>query len=550
MKVVIIGGVAGGASCAARLRRLDEKAEIVIFERGNYVSFANCGLPYYIGGTINNKQKLTLETPEGFKSKFNIDVVTDSEVFAIDRNNKKVKVKNLSSGEIYDETYDKLVISTGAKAIIPSVEGIDNKRIFTLRSIPDTYRISDYIEDDKPKKAIIIGGGFIGVEMAENLVDRGIEVTMVEMSNQILAPLDLELAIEVENHMYNKGVKFLLNQGVSAIKEDKRLKVQTTKCTIATDLIVLAIGVTPESELALKSSIEVNEQGYIKTSDNMLTNDGDIYACGDAVEVSEFVTKRKQAIPLAGPANKQGRIVADNIAGINSTFKGTQGTSVAKVFDLTIATTGINEKTAKKLELNYDKALIFVGSHAGYYPGSKQMCLKLIYAKENGKILGAQGVGEDGVEKRIDVIATALRLGGTVTDLTELELSYAPPYSSAKDPVNMLGFVAENMMNGKVKTFDVHEVDDLVKEKAGYFIDVRSKAECDKGKINGFTNIPVEEIRNKIHRGEFDVNKKVYISCQVGKRGYNVSRIFMQYGFDTYNLPGGYRLYSSYKKFK
>ncbi len=547
MKTLIIGGVAGGASCATRLRRLDEKSEVVIFERGEYVSFANCGLPYYVGGVIKEKSALTLQSPEGFKAKFDIDVRVNNEVVAINPTDKTVTVKNVLNGEEYNESYDKLVISTGAEAIKPPLDGINLDRVFTLRNIPDTYKVSDFIEENSPKKAVVIGGGFIGVETAENLHEKGIDVTIVEMAPQILAPIDQEMAAEVQNHVRMHGVNLILGKGVTGIYEEGTgLKVKLSEGEVGADMVILAIGVKPEGKIAKMAGLEVNERGYVVTDNNMLTSDKDIYACGDVVEITEFVSNTKAAIPLAGPANKQGRIVADNICGIKTEYKNTQGTSVLKVFDLTVAATGLNEKLLNRMNIKYDKTYTYSNSHAGYYPGAKQMGLKLLFDPKTHKVLGFQAVGYEGVEKRVDVVATALRFGATVEDLTNLELCYAPPFSSAKDPVNMIAYVAENILNGNVKTVNYNEIDELVKKGNAHFIDVRSEVEFANGNIEGFENIPVEKVREVI--GTLDKNKPVYITCQVGQRGYNMSRVFIQNGFETYNLSGGYRLYSTVKK--
>ncbi len=549
MKTLIIGGVAGGASCATRLRRLDEKAEIIMFERGEYVSFANCGLPYYVGGVIKEKSALTLQSPEGFKAKFNIDVRVNNEVVAINTSNKTVTVKKILTGEEYTENYDKLVISTGAEAIKPPLDGINLNKVFTLRNIPDTYKVSDFISENNPKKAVVIGGGFIGVETAENLHEKGLEVTIVEMAPQILAPIDQEMAADVQNHVRMQGVNLVLGKGVTGIYEEgSGLKVKLSEGELDADMVILAIGVKPEGTIAKMAGLEVNERGYVVTDNNMKTSDENIFACGDVVEITEFVSNTKTAIPLAGPANKQGRIVADNICGIKSEYKNTQGTSVLKVFDLTVASTGLNEKLCKRLDIKYDKTYIFSNSHAGYYPGAKQMGLKLIFDPETHKVLGFQAVGFDGVEKRVDVVATALRFGATIEDLTNLELSYAPPYSSAKDPVNMIGYVAENIVKCNVKTVNYDEIDDLVSKGNAHFIDVRSEIEFSNGYIEGFQNVPVEKVREVIET--LDKSKPVYVTCQVGQRGYNMARVFTQNGFETYNLSGGYRLYSSVKKDK
>lgn len=543
-KILIIGGVAGGASAAARLRRLDEHAEIIMFERGEYISFANCGLPYYIGGEIKEKAQLTLQTPESFKARFQVEVRIKSEVVAIDRSTKTVTVKKTETGETYMESYDQLILSMGAEAIKPPIPGVESERVFTLRNIPDTYRIKDYITNQKAKSAVVVGGGYIGVEMAENLKVTGLDVTLVEMSNQVIAPLDYDMACDVHRHIEMHGVKLMLNSAVSAIKEQNSgLIVRTATESIEADLLIMAIGVRPESSIAKEAGLHVNERGGIQVNEKMQTNDENIYAVGDAVEVVDFITGQKVMIPLAGPANKQGRIAADNICGVQSSYSGTQGSAVLKVFDLTVATTGINEKTAKRLNLNYDKSFTFSGSHASYYPGAVNMSIKSIYDKDNGKILGAQVVGYEGSDKRCDVIATAIRFGATAFDLARLELCYAPPYSSAKDPVNMAGFVMENILTGKVKTFHWHEIEALKQDSGAILLDTRTEMEVQGGSMEGFMNIPLDALRSRLH--ELDKSKRIYVTCQIGLRGYIACRILTQHGFDCYNLSGGYRLYSS-----
>lgn len=529
MKILIVGGVAGGASAAARLRRLDENAEIIMFEKGEYISFANCGLPYYIGGEITEKSALTLQTPRSFKARFNVDVRIFSEVTAIERQAKTVAVKDHKTGETYIESYDKLILSMGAESIKPPMEGIDSGKVFTLRNIPDTYKIKDYIAEHNPKTAAVVGGGYIGVEMAENLHSAGLDVTIYEMTNQVIAPLDFDMACDVHNHIRRKGVK--LNLETTFTHYDDY------------DLIIFAVGVRPESAIAKAAGLNVTERGAIIVGDDMRTNDQNIYAVGDSVEVTDFITGQKAVIPLAGPANKQGRIAADNICGGNSKYTGTQGSAILKVFDMTVAATGINEKTAKRLGLNYDKSFTYSASHASYYPGAVNMSIKTIYDKATGKILGAQIVGFEGSDKRCDVFATAIRFGATAYDLTKLELCYAPPYSSAKDPVNMAGFAIENLLTGKVKNFHWHDVANLPRDGSVILLDTRTKTEYDKGHIDGFINIPVDDLRSRI--SEFDKAKKIYVTCQVGLRGYIACRILAQNGFDCYNLSGGYRLYNS-----
>ncbi len=540
-KVLIIGGVAGGASAAARLRRLDEKMEIIMFEKGEYISFANCGLPYYIGEVIKEKSKLTLQTPLSFKDRFNIDVRIFSEVISINKEAKTVEVKNLQSNETYFENYDKLIISTGAEPLKPDTFDYSSDKIFTLKNIPDTYKIKDFIDNNKPKKAVVVGGGFIGIETAENLVENGLEVTLIEMQNQVLAPIDLEMASEVHEKLNNNGIDLKLEIALKSIKDTGlSLTIETDKETFETDMIVLAIGVKPESSIAKKSNISLGAKGHILVDNNMLTNDPDIYAVGDVIEIVDFNTKEKNAIPLAGPANKQGRLVADNILHENKEYKGTQGTSIIKVFDLTVASTGLNEKIAIKHGIDYQKIYLYPANHAGYYPNAVNMNIKVLFSS-TGKILGAQIVGYDGVDKRIDVLATAIRFNATAKDLCELELAYAPPYSSAKDPVNMIGFMIENILTGKTKNFHYDEIPNLQTRDDVQLIDLRTKAEFEKGSIDGFINIPLDELRQ--HLNKVDKNKKIYVTCQVGLRGYIGARILQQNGYDVYNLSGGFRFY-------
>lgn len=543
-KVLIVGGVAGGASAAARLRRLDEKAEIVLFEKGEYISFANCGLPYYIGGEITQKSALTLQTPQSFYARFAVDVRTQQEVTAIDRTKKEVKVKNHATGDIYTEQYDKLILSPGAEPVRPNLPGLKGERVFTLRSIPDTYRIREFIDTHHPKRAVVVGGGFIGVEMAENLTAAGVAVTLVEMSDQVIAPLDPEMAREVEAHMTAKGVTLRLGASLEGVRETKEaLAVAVSGTEVAADFVVLAIGVRPESALARDAGLTVNERGAIIVDNQMHTSDPDIFAVGDAVEIKDFLTGQSGYVPLAGPANKQGRIAADNICGLHKSYHGTQGSSVLKVFDLTVAATGLNEKAAKRNNLAYDKMYTYSANHAGYYPGAVNMSIKTLFEKETGKILGAQVVGYDGVDKRCDVFATAIRAGMTAYDLTEQELCYAPPYGSAKDPVNMAGFAIENVLTGKVKQFHWHDVAALPQDGSVTLLDTRTAMEYANGTLPGFINIPLDELRDRLQ--ELDATKTVYLTCQIGLRGYIASRILSQNGFDVYNLSGGYRLYHS-----
>lgn len=546
-KVLIIGGVAGGASAAARLRRLNEHIEIILFEKGEYISFANCGLPYYIGGDIKNKADLTLQTPQGFKKRFNIDVRTFNEVISINKDKKTVTVLNHNTNETYEEWYDILLLSPGAEPVRPNIEGINLSRVFTLRNIPDTYRIKDYIDNTAPKSAAVIGGGYIGVEMAENLVQAGLSVTIVEMQNQVIAPLDFDIASIIHNELERNSVTLKLETALEKIEEQgSSLKVVTNKGAFDADMVILAIGVKPETKIAQSAGLKLNQRGALIVDDNMKTSDDFIYAAGDAVEVFDFITKEKAVIPLAGPANKQGRIAADNITGIKSTYRGTQGSAILKVFNLTAASTGITEKTAKRLGLNYEKSFTVSASHAGYYPGAEEMFIKTIFDKETGKILGVQIAGHAGVDKRCDVIAASINFNASVCDLTKLELCYAPPYSSAKDPVNMAGYVAENILNGIVKIFHYHDVSSLPKDGSVNLIDTRTKGEYRLGHIEGFVNIPVDSLRERMN--EIDKSKPVYIVCQVGLRGYIACRILSGYGYDCYNLSGGYALYKEIMK--
>ncbi len=543
-RVIIIGGVAGGASAAARLRRLDEKAEIIMFERGEYISFANCGLPYYIGGEITDKEALTLQTPESFHARFRVDVRNNQEVTSIDINKKVVTVQNLKNKEIYEESYDKLILSPGAEPAKPNVIGAKDPKVFTLRNIPDTYRIKDYINKSNVKSAVVVGGGYIGIEMADNLHAAGISVTVVEFADHVIAPLDYDMACDVHNHIRSKGVNLILQEAVKEIQKDgEKLKVILGSSEIITDMVIMSVGVRPESSLAKMAGLNVNQRGAIMVNDHMQTNNENIYAVGDAIEIKDFITGEAGFIPLAGPANKQGRIAADNICGIDSIYEGTQGTGILKCFDLTIANTGINEAKAKQLNLNYEKSFTYSASHASYYPGAVNMSIKIIFDKDNGKLLGAQVVGYDGADKRIDVLATAIRAGMTVYDLTKLELAYAPPFSSAKDPVNMAGFVAENILKNRSKIFQWHEVKNLPHDGSVTLLDIRTKLEYDNGTIDGFTHISLDELRDNL--SQLDINKPVYVTCQIGLRGYLACRILEQHGYECYNLSGGYRLYNS-----
>ncbi|MBO5319233.1 MAG: FAD-dependent oxidoreductase [Ruminococcus sp.] len=540
MKTVIIGGVAGGASAAARLRRLDESAEIIVLERGGYVSFANCGLPYYIGGVITDQNNLTLQTPESFRARFNIDVRVNSEAMKIDSDAKTVLINDLKSGNSYTESYDDLILSPGAEPIRPNIDGINSDFVFTLRNIPDTLKIKEYIESAMPRSAVVVGGGYIGVEMAENLKEAGLEVSIVELADHLIAPLDLDMAADVHRYIKSKGIALYLNNGVKAI-DGHTVILQNGE--IQADMVILSVGVRPETVLAKECGIQTNQRGSIIVDRNMKTNIPHIYAVGDAVEVENFVTKAPAFIPLAGPANKQGRIAADNIAGISSEYNGTQGSAVLKLFDMTVATTGINEKSAKAAKLDYDKTYIYSGSHASYYPGANNMSIKALWDKKTLKILGAQIVGFDGVDKRMDVLASAIRFGAKITDLAALELCYAPPFGSAKDPVNMLGFVAENIVTGKIKQFFWNDVESLPRDGSVTLLDVRTATEVRRGKIDGFINIPLDSLRERIL--EIPRDKPVYVHCHSGLRSYIACRILIGNGYECFNLAGGWRLYES-----
>jgi CoA-disulfide reductase len=536
-RVLIVGGVAGGASAATRLRRLDEHAEIIMFERGDYISFANCGLPYYIGGTIKKRDDLLVQTVEAMKSRFNIDVRIRSEVINVDTDNKKVTVKSSSKG-IYEQEYDCLILSPGAKAIRPDIPGINSEKIFTLRNIPDTDAIKEFIDKKAVDSAVVVGGGFIGVEMAENLKSKGLNVTVVEAASHVLAPFDSDMVVTIEKELVKKGVDLVLGDGVKAFTDTKnRINViLNSGKTLAADIVILSIGVIPDTEFLKDSGIKLGPRGHIIVNEKMQTNIESVYAVGDAVEVTDFVTGLKTAVPLAGPANKQGRIAADNISGLNSVYKGTQGTSIVKVFGLTAAVTGANEKALKRAEIDYKKIIIHPASHASYYPGALPMTLKLIFG-DDGKILGAQCVGYKGVDKRIDVIASAIRFNGTVYDLAELELSYAPPYSSAKDPVNMAGFVAQNVLSGKSNMITWDEVSKLNKDDY-ILLDVRTEEEFIRGHVNGAVNIPLDSLRERV--SELDKTKIIIAYCKVGIRGYIAERILDQKGFTVLNVTGGY----------
>ena len=542
MKILIVGGVAGGASAAARLRRLSEKDEIIMFEKGEYISFANCGLPYYVGEVIQSRNKLLVQTVEGMGTRFNLDIRNWTEIVGIDREAKTVTARKVATGEEYTESYDKLILSPGASPIKPRIEGIEEaNNVYTLRNIPDTDRIKEKVDLEKPEKAVVIGGGFIGLEIAENLRERGVDVTIVDMSSQVMAPIDFEMAQIVHTHLREKGVQLLLEENVSAILDGGKKVRLDSGIELESDMILLAIGVVPESTIAKEAGLEVGLKGAIKVNEHLQTSDPSIYAVGDVIEVKDYIHGTDTYIPLAWPANRQGRLVADHIHGKEAVYHGTLGTSIAKVFDLSVASTGSNEKLLKRLGVPYEVVHVTPNSHAGYYPGAAQLNLKLIFDKETGRIYGAQAVGKDGVDKRIDVIATAIKGGMTVLDLPDIEIAYAPPYSSAKDPVNMAGYAATNIMEGMAETVQWHEIDEIV-ANGGYLLDVRSPGEVAKGAIKGSVNIPIDELRGRLD--EIPQDKDLYVTCQVGMRGYLAARILEGNGISVKNLDGGYHLYS------
>lgn len=539
-RIIIVGGVAGGASAAARLRRLDENAEILMVERGDYISFANCGLPYYIGDVIKDREKLLVQTEEGMEKRFNIDIRVKTEVTKIFRDTKEVEI--YSDGKSTRERYDYLILSPGAAPFVPPIEGVKRDDIYTLRNMGDVDRIKAHVVDKKPKSAIVIGGGFVGIEMAENLKEAGIDTTLIEAMDQIMAPVDKEMAKILENQMVDNGVKLITGDGVDKFQgEDGIEAVLKSGKRVKADMVILAIGVRAETKLAKDAGLEIGERGGIKVDEYLRTSDPSIYAVGDAIQIKDFVNGSNTLIPLAGPANKQGRIAADNICGRNVKFNGAEGTSIIKVFDLTAGATGNNEKTLKRMGIPYLKSYTHSSSHAGYYPGAFVMTIKLLFSPEDGRVLGAQIIGRDGVDKRIDVLSTAIRHGLTVYDLEELELAYAPPYSSAKDPVNMAGFTAANILKGDMKVMHWDEMDRL---REDYFIlDVRTEVEFEAGHIKGAVNIPVDDLRKRIN--ELPRNKKIFEYCKVGLRGYIAYRILVQNGFEAYNLSGGYDIYQA-----
>ena len=545
MKVVIVGGVAGGATAAARIRRLDEQAEIVVFERSGFVSYANCGLPYYIGDVITDPEELTLQTPESFFSRFRVIMKVRHEVTAIHPNRKTVSVKNLETGENFEESYDKLILSPGAKPTQPRLPGVGLDKLFTLRTVEDTFRIKEYINTHHPKSVVLAGGGFISLELAENLRELGMEVTIVQRPKQLMNPFDADMASFIHAEVRKHGVKLALGYTVEGFEEkdggvDVLLK---DNAPLHADMVVLAIGVTPDTALAKEAGLELGIKGSIVVNDRMETSVPDIYAAGDAVQVKHYVTGEDALISLAGPANKQGRIIADNICGGDSRYLGSQGSSVIKVFDMTAAATGINETNAKKAGLDVDKVILSPMSHAGYYPGGKLLTMKVVFEKETYRLLGAQIVGYEGVDKRIDVLATAIHADLKATQLKNLDLAYAPPYSSAKDPVNMAGFMIDNIANGTMKQWYLEDFDRLPRDGSAILLDTRTPKEYAAGHMEGFCNIPVDELRDRLR--EIEKGKPVYVICQSGLRSYIACRILEADGHEAYNFAGGFRFYDT-----
>lgn len=544
MKVIIVGGVAGGATASARLRRLDENAEITIYEKTGYISYANCGMPYYIGGVVKEKDDLIIQTPESLYKRFNIKVKTNNEVINIDRKNKTVKVRDLNTGKDYEDTYDKLILATGSKQIVPDIKGLDNDKIFTLRNVEDAEKIYEHIKLNHPKKAIIVGGGFSGIEMAENLTAQGIETIILQKDKTLLPTLDKDFAEILQKYVRSK-VALYLDVNVVEIKkvQDKLEVVCEDGLSEVADFVVMSVGTIPNSTLAKNAGLTLGIKDAVVTNDYMQTSDEDIYAVGDTVEITHFITKSKALIPMAGPANKQGRIVADNICGIKSTYKGTQGSSIMKVFDMAVASAGLTKTFADMAGYDADYVVLTSMSHATYYPGSKPMYIKVVFEKSNGKILGAQIIGQDGVDKRIDVLSTAIRAGMTAFDLEDLELSYSPPFSNAKDPVNMAGYAITNIITNKVKQIHFDELD-LIEDII--LLDTRSQVEYDNGHLENAINIPLDELRENL--AKIPKGKKIYVYCHSGLRSYIACRVLSQNGYDCYNISGGYGYYIAQKE--
>lgn len=543
-RIVIVGGVAGGATAAARIRRLDETTEVIVFERSGFISYANCGLPYYVGGVIDDPKALTLQTPESFWQRFHIDMRVYHEVTAIHPDQKTITVRNLRSGEVFEQPYDTLLLSPGAKPTQPQLPGVGLKQLFTLRTVEDTLRIRDFVEQKHPKSVVLAGGGYIGLELAENLREQGIDVTIVQRPKQLMHPLDEEMASFLHAKMRQKGVHLMLGHSVIGFESDgSAVKVLLKdEKPVKADMVILAIGVTPDTGIAKAAGLKLGIKGSIVVNDHMQTSEKDIYAVGDAVEINNYITDTPALISLAGPANKQGRIAADNICGENSTYHGAQASSIIKIFDMTVATTGINERTAKNAGIDFDKFYLSPASHASYYPGGSVMSIKVLYEKQNYRLLGVQIVGHDGVDKRIDVFATAMRAGLSAVQLKDLDLAYAPPYSSAKDPVNMAGYIAENLAKGLVKQFHWENFPSMPHNDIT-LLDTRTAEEYNRGHIDGFLHIPLDELRERL--SELSHDKPIYVTCQSGLRSYLACRILSQNGFDCYNISGGYRLYES-----
>lgn len=540
MKIVIVGGVAGGASAAARLRRLDEHAQIILLEKGPHISYANCGLPYYIGDVIQAAEKLTLQTPESFYKRFRIDVRINSEAVRILRDTKQIEIKQ-KDGSCYWESYDKLILSPGAKPIRPKLPGIDSPRIFTLRNIPDTFAIKDYLQMHTPKRILIVGGGYIGVELAENFVHAGCQVTIADMAEHVIAPLDTDMAAEVHQYLKDHGIRLYLHTAAQGFFDhEDGIDVQFTKHKECYDMVILAVGVAPDSALARECGLSVNARGAILVNEQLQTNDEDIYAIGDAIAIQHYVSRKEDYIALAGPANRQGRLVADHICGKPIAYNGTMGSSILKLFDMSIAMTGLNEAAAQAANIPYEKVFAYAPHHAAYYPDAKNLCIKLLFQPDTKEVLGAQIVGFEGVDKRIDVLATAIHGHMQIADLAQLELSYAPPFSSAKDPVNIAGFLAENLQAGLVKQLHVQDFARL--DAHAQIIDVRTEDEYAAGHLDKSRHIPIDELRERLH--ELDKGQEVYLVCQSGLRSYLAARMLTQHGFSATHLAGGYRLYA------
>jgi NADPH-dependent 2,4-dienoyl-CoA reductase/sulfur reductase-like enzyme/rhodanese-related sulfurtransferase len=544
MKVVIVGGVAGGATCAARLRRLDEHAKIIMVERTGYVSYANCGLPYYVGGVIQDKSKLTLQTPESFRRRFNVDVRVRQEATMIDLAKKSVHIRNLDDGSSYDESFDELVLSPGAQPMRPPIAGANDPRIQTLRTVEDSMRIKELIGAKKPKRAVVVGGGFIGLEVAENLLSAGVRTTLLEFADHVMPPLDADMAALVHNVLRAHGLDLRLGtaaSGFEPLSEDARsgMHVSTSDgSSIDADIVVMGVGVTPDTQLAKDAGLKLGLRGSIVVDRHLRTSAPHVWAIGDAIQLTNAVTGLPALVALAGPANKQGRIAADNICGLNETYEGALGSSILKLFDTTVATTGLSEKAATQAGISHDSVVLHPASHAGYYPGAAPMDMKVVFSPEDGRILGAQIVGKEGVDKRIDVLATAISAHMTADDLAQLDLAYAPPYSSAKDPVNMAGYVIGNVLAGREKIFHTADVDKLPRDGSVFLLDCRTSAEYARGHMEGFVNIAVDDLRE--HLGEIPRDRPVYVTCQVGLRGYIACRILSGNDIDCYNLTGGY----------